>query len=270
MKNIYAEQVNFFQEPEEAVYDLLDRSKGRQVSALSLFVEDMSSIDMTNIPYFTKTEKGYRLEEVVINFDGSIPEGLVMSYEGFRRVVKEFHLKSGTHTLYYKPAKKLLWLLGREYKVGKFLTLLNPAISDKHRNTCVTEWFDETGINSTDYRLVELTASDVYKPGVGPVSCMTGTDVSFWDILGSKAITLFRNDRIIGRTLLHKGKFYDNLYTFSYTDKARFINLLTISGYSSVYDNAGLTIEVPEGMNATIPYLDSFVLKGNTLVLKDK
>jgi len=279
MQNVYLEQTEFFKIPSRKDLQGLDQEDievAYELASISEVMPDWNDPKL-GLNYLGGTysfrqgvyARGHNSigNPVSVYFDTeTIPLGLILSKEGFDRLVKATHLVGLINYMSYDINTKLISINKTNMKVGKFIKLINPSISDKFLNTVVTEWFAETSNIVTT--LVELKASDVYKPGIGPVSCMTGASaVLFWDAVGTTGMTMFSNNRIVARTLLHKRSYYDKVYAYTDEQRTKFITLLEEAGYTPV-TKSNCVIDIPINyLNEAIPYLDSFRRIRDTLVI---
>ena len=277
MRNIYLEQTEFFQIPTRAQLRHLDSEDREAAYQLASFCEVMPNwadptLDLITPYHFMqgvlakgKTKAG---DSITLYLDTeTIPYGLFISAEGFQRIVEAFHLTPYIHHLNYDPATKKVKLNKTEMKVGKFLKLLNPAISDKYLNEVVNEWYEETSKPTTN--ILSVKASDMYKHGVAPKSCMTGTPmVDFWDAVGSTGMVLLHNNRIVARCLVQVGGLYDKVYSYTESQKEALIAEMSKAGLKPVRAS-DLVIDIPaEYGSHDLPYLDTFTRVGNQLVIK--
>jgi hypothetical protein len=273
MKNIYAQQTHFFQTPTRESLkhlDYDDRESAYELASVSESMPNWLSPELNLAPhsYYTYrhgiSAKGKNSvgNSVTIVLDAeTIPLNLFISAEGFTRVVTAFHLISIVYYLSYDHSTKLITLNKNSMKVGKFIKLLNPAITDSFLNECVNEWYAENSKRVVN--LLHLKASDLYKSGVGPVSCMTGsTVISFWDAVGTTGIVLMYNDRIVARCLLHGGKYYDRIYSYTEEQNETFVKELSDKGFTSIR-HTDYKIAIPDEYSThSLPYLDSFTQVG--------
>jgi hypothetical protein len=276
MQNIYLEQTSFFTAPSRQDLRHLDADERTVAYELASISETMPNwndpkLDLHSPYYFLqgthakgKNDAGNSV--AIYLSTESIPFGLTISAEGFARIVKEFHLVSLAYYMSYSTKTKLIKIHNTEMKVGKFIKLLNPAISDKFLNTVVNEWHEE--INKPTINVLQVKASDMYKKGIGPISCMTGASVvNFWDAVGSTGMVLLYNNRIVARCLVHAGGFYDKVYSYTESQEEALIAELHKLGLQSVR-KSNHTIDIPASFSTIdLPYMDSFKQSGHTLVV---
>lgn len=277
MQNIYLEQKHFFQIPTKQQLRHLNANDRDAACKLASFCEVMpnwnnpalnlqSSYSFVQGVHAKGTTAAGNSITMYISTE-NIPFGLVISAEGFERIAQEFHLTSPIHYLDYDASIKKIKLNKILMKVGKFLSLLNPLISQKFLSEVVNEWFAET--SEPTINLLPIKASDMYKEGVGPISCMTGHSVvSFWDAVGSTGMVLLINNRIVARCLVHAGGLYDKVYSYTESQEATLIAEMQKAGLKPVRAS-NLVIDIPAKYSVLdLPYTDSFTREGNRLVIK--
>ena len=263
MQNIYSEQTEFFKTPTRAQLAHLNKRLHEAAYELASTSEVMPvwvnpELNLTYQKYYT-FEQGIAArgisssKSVVIYLDTeTIPYGLFISAEGFTRLIKEFHLTASVYHMEYDVKTKLISLNKTTMKVGKFFKILNPSISDKFMNTVVSEWFAETSNRTVN--VLSLKASDLYKDGIGPVSCMTGAiAVKFWDVIGTTGKVMMYNNRIVARCLIHKDMYFDTIYAYTDEQKEAFTKLLLEAGYTDIKATSECTIAIPKTYTDPLP-----------------